>query len=70
MVIKKIKNIILGNWRSLTGYTSKFQVKRLKICKNCECNVKFMGKRICNQCGCFIKAKTSIEDEKCLLNKW
>lgn len=66
----KIRNIIVGNWRNLTGYTSDEVKRRRSICKNCESNIKYMGSRICSECGCIIKAKTTIENEKCLKNKW
>ena len=66
----KIRNIIVGNWRNLTGYTSDEQIRRLDICKTCEHNIKFGGTRICELCGCIIKSKVSIESEKCLMNKW
>ena len=29
-----------------------------------------MGAFICDQCGCILKAKTAVESEKCLMNKW
>jgi hypothetical protein len=70
VIIKKIKNIILGNWRNLIGYTTDEIKRRRKICKTCASNVKYMGTRICSECGCIIKAKTTVEDEKCYLNKW
>ena len=69
-VVNKIKNIIVGNWRNLTGYSSDLQKKRLQICKTCKHNIKYGKARVCNQCWCIIKSKTSIENEKCLLNKW
>lgn len=67
---RKILNIIVGNWRNITGYKSDEQKRRLKICKTCEHNIKFAGTRICDQCGCIIKSKASVESEKCLMNKW
>lgn len=70
VILKKLRNIILGNWRTLKGYESEMQKKRLDICKTCEHNVKYMGTRICNLCGCILKSKASIEEEKCLMNKW
>lgn len=70
MVIRKLLNIIVGNWRNITGYKSDEQKRRLKICKSCEHNIKFGGTRICDQCGCIIKSKASVESEKCLMNKW
>lgn len=70
MVIRKLLNIIVGNWRNIIGYKSDEQKRRLKICKSCEHNIKFGGTRICDQCGCIIKSKASVESEKCLMNKW
>lgn len=66
----KIRNIIVGNWRNLIGYTSDEQKRRLDICKTCEHNIKFSGTRICNLCGCILKSKAAVEDEKCYINKW
>ena len=66
----KLRNIIVGNWRNLTGYTSDETKRRRQICKTCRHNIKMFGTRICSQCGCIIKSKTAVEDEKCLMNKW
>ena len=66
----KIRNIIVGNWRNLIGYTTDETNKRRQICKTCEHNIKFGGTRICDLCGCIIKSKTTVESEKCLMNKW
>ena len=66
----KLRNIIIGNWRNLTGYQSDEMKRRLDICKSCEHNVKFGSTRICDQCGCILKSKASIDSEKCLMNKW
>ncbi len=66
----KIQNIIVGNWRNLTGYTSDETERRRQICKTCESNMEYMGTRICSECGCPIKSKTTVENEKCYLNKW
>ena len=69
-ILLKIKNIIVGNWRNLTGYISDETKRRRQICKSCEHNIKFSGARICDLCGCIINSKTTIESEKCLMNKW
>jgi hypothetical protein len=66
----KIRNIIVGNWRNLTGYQSDEMKRRLDICKSCSHNIKFSRTRICDQCGCILTSKASIESEKCLMNKW
>ena len=70
-----IKLIIQGWWNWFLDCISDLKYKkyfddRLNICKNCEHNIKYMGARICDQCGCIIKSKASIESEKCLMNKW
>lgn len=54
----------------MIGFQSDETIRRRQICKTCEHNIKFGGTRICDQCGCIIKAKTTIESEKCLMNKW
>lgn len=40
--------------------------KRLNACKECD---EYDGSR-CNECGCFVKAKTWLTTELCLLGKW
>ena len=69
-IINKIKNIIIGNWRNLTGYTTDEVRRRRQICNACFSNVSYMGVRVCEHCGCPIKSKTTVESEKCLMNKW
>lgn len=69
-LLKKIRNILVGNWRRLRHYQTDETERRRQICKKCDSNIKFMGARVCSQCGCIIKAKTAVESEKCLLNKW
>ena len=69
-IFHKIKNIIIGNWRNATGYQSDTTKLRRQICKRCSHNVKFAGTRICDLCGCIIDSKTTVESEKCLMNKW
>lgn len=66
----KLRNIIIGNWRNLTGYQSDEMKRRLDICKSCEHNIKYAGSHICDLCGCILKSKAAVESEKCLMNKW
>ena len=66
----KLKNIIIGNWRNLRGYQSDKMKRRLDICNKCEHKIKYMRAYICDQCGCILKSKASVESEKCLMNKW
>lgn len=41
--------------------------RRLNICDKCEFFTK--AKR-CNQCGCFMVAKTKLKDATCPMGKW
>ena len=66
----KVRNIIVGNYRNLIGYTSDETKRRRQICKTCVHNIKYAGIHVCDQCGCPIKSKTTVESEKCLMNKW
>ena len=66
----KLRNIIVGNWRNLIGYTSDETKRRRQICKMCNYNVNYLGTHVCDCCGCPIKSKTTVESEKCLMNKW
>jgi len=69
-MIKKIRNIFLGWWYRITGSNYELYKNRIKICNQCEHKVKMFGDYWCNQCGCELKAKTRVKDEKCLMNKW
>ena len=55
-IINKIKNIIIGNWRNITGYEDEESKKRLEICNSCDKVITIHGSKICGMCGCFIKA--------------
>ena len=65
------KYIILGWWNWLLDKISDIHYKeefeeRLRICKECECNI--FG--FCNKCGCFVEAKTKCEESSCPIKKW
>ena len=62
-IINKIKNIIIGNWRNITGYEDEESKKRLEICNSCDKVITVHGSKICGMCGCFIKAKTKDDAE-------
>ncbi len=71
MVIKKLKHIILGNLYNIFNKKQDISNPRLEICYKCpyKKNIKGIG-YICKKCGCILKAKTTIINEKCPLNKW
>mgnify|MGYP003353921852 CR=1 FL=1 len=41
---------------------------RYNICKTCEFFIK--STKQCRQCGCFMKAKTSLDSARCPEGKW
>lgn len=42
--------------------------KRLEVCKGCPEFIRFTQQ--CKKCGCFMKAKVTLADATCPLNKW
>lgn len=68
--MKKLKNIIIGWYRYLFKTQSKLAKNRLMICKNCSYKVKYFNQDVCDLCGCVLKAKVEVEDEKCYDNRW
>jgi hypothetical protein len=46
----------------------KMAAERMEICESCEHFNKTLVQ--CNECGCFLKAKTIWPNSKCPLNKW
>lgn len=69
--IKSIKHISKGIYNYIFNKNKDISAKRTKICDNCK-EIIIYGKdeKICGQCGCFIKLKTKVLEEKCPLNKW
>lgn len=50
-----------------TEYVSKdVAMKRLKICESCP-KLKI---RFCQECNCFMPAKTRLKKAECPLNEW
>jgi hypothetical protein len=47
--------------------TTDIRNSRLKVCKDCD---KLKMSYICNECGCYVYAKTWLKSSKCPLNKW
>lgn len=70
-MVKKIKHILLGTYYNLFHKKQEVAYPRLKICAQCEHNkVLFRFGNYCNICGCLLKSKTTVLDEKCPMNKW
>ena len=78
MVIKWIKaffskhfiKIVIGNFRHLFGITPDYYQQRYKICKKCSNLERTPIGEICGLCGCPLKSKLRVKDEKCLMNKF
>lgn len=71
-LLKKIKNIFIGNFKRIKGEELSDEGKRrLNICMQCEDKIKISrNEYICKHCGCPIKSKNFVLDEECYLNKW
>lgn len=41
---------------------------RLDMCHMCPSLIKATGQ--CGECGCIVKLKTKLQDERCPLDKW
>lgn len=74
-MVKKVWHILVGFYYKLTNKKKWLARKRLSICNKCSNKKMFtlagkdMGE-ICSLCGCFLNAKTRVEDEYCDLDKW
>lgn len=70
-VVNKIRNIIIGNINHLLGKNKEISNPRMEICNRCDhAREIFKFGKICDQCGCLLSAKTTVENEHCKLNKW
>ena len=70
-LLRKLRNIIIGNINNLFGLNKEISNNRMLICDKCEHEIiLFKIGKTCNNCGCILKAKTTVENEHCKLNKW
>lgn len=70
-MVNKIKNIILGTYYNIFNKNNDIAKPRLRVCSKCD-QKKYIWKLgyICKECGCILKSKTTVKNEKCPLNKW
>ena len=70
-MVKKIKHIILGTFKNIFKIYPKFSKNRYMICSRCSHRkrYKLLG-FYCDECGCIIKSKITIKEEKCPHDKW
>lgn len=70
MILKKLRNIIVGWFNKIFNRENKLAEKRLAICNNCPKKVKFLGEDVCDICLCVIDAKVRVKEEQCHDGKW
>ena len=70
IVMKKIRNIIIGWYRKLFNKNSDLATYRLSICRACPYKIRIYKQDLCDLCGCVLDAKVRVEDEKCYDNRW
>lgn len=63
-----VSDILEGYWKLLTGQNREVMKTRAEICYNCGFLNRTFG--TCGRCGCGIKAKASLDQEKCPEGKW
>lgn len=69
-IVRKIINIITGHWYNLFNINNKLYMSRYTYCKNCKHKEKIFGINYCSLCGCPLKDKLRVADEKCLNGNW
>lgn len=58
-----VKTFTLKDYQPLVS--KEISQQRMIICKNCEYYTTLLKKSRCSICGCFLKAKTSLKDQRC-----
>jgi hypothetical protein len=66
--MKRIGAIIEGWWFMLRGKNNELSKTRSAICALCQHKDKVLNS--CNACGCFLPAKTRVEDAECPFGYW
>lgn len=69
-MIRALFSIVLGWWYYLTSNkaSNNRSRPRMAICDTCVLKVKWANS--CSDCGCFLPAKTRVEDAQCPKSKW
>lgn len=69
-IIRKLRNIVEG-WTKVLLCKENPQVReRRHICRNCPAMKRILWQDVCTDCGCFLNAKTRVEDEQCPRGRW
>ena len=66
MSIKAVLNLTKGTLYFLLGINRVKSKQRLELCNKCPFNKN--GK--CALCGCYLFAKTRLDEQECPVSKW
>lgn len=70
-LVTKIKHIIKGTYNNIFNKEQELSRSRLIKCYLCKDKKYLFGLGfICKHCGCVLKSKTTVKDEKCPAGKW
>ena len=67
---KKFTHILIGNFKRFLGFKPTYYSVRYGICKACLNREDSPVGEICGLCGCPLKSKLRVKDEKCEMNKF
>ena len=66
-----IFHIIEGTFKNIFHIFNKESLRRLTICSKCKDRKYIWGfGHYCGQCGCIIKSKITVKEERCPKCKW
>lgn len=69
--VTKIKHIIIGTYNNIFNKEQELARSRLVKCFLCKHKKYIFGLGfICARCGCILRLKTTVKDEKCPTGKW
>lgn len=66
--MRQLRSIIEGWWFMLRGKNNELSKTRSAICSPCQHKDKRLNS--CKECGCFLPAKTRVDDAQCPFGYW
>ena len=66
----KAKNIVTGFTNNIIGNNQDLSKTRMNVCFMCDVHHNNWCIKDRGGCGCYLPAKTTVESEKCPINKW
>lgn len=63
-------NIIKGNWFRFRNKENKLYLERYSKCNLCGDKEMTPIGEVCGRCGCPLKSKLRVKEEKCELDRW